>query len=705
MSIKRDISMRVGVVYLFMLVFALVIGAKLVFLQFINDDKWKQEAEKTSVKNVEIEAHRGDVLSDDFRLLASSIPYYNIRMDFRTPSLTKTVFSENVDSLSIRMAQLFRDKSANTYKKEFEKAYKKGSRYYLVKRNVDYLDMKAMTTFPIFNRGRFKGGFIVEQTTVRKKPHGSLAARTVGYTTNTTKVGLEGAFDTYLGGQKGLQRMQKLSGGVWMPLHEGERVEPRDGSTIVTTINVDLQDVAEKALLRQLQKHGAGHGCVVVMEVNTGDVKAIVNLEKSFEYYSESYNFAVGESTEPGSTFKLPALVAAIEDGFVDINDTIDTENGRYEYIDKVISDSKLGGYGKITVQEVFEKSSNIGMAKIITSAYASQPHRFVDRLYGMGLNKPLGIPIFGEGEPVMHYPGDKNWSGFTIASMSYGYALSLTPLQILTFYNAVANDGKMVKPRFVTEIRRHGKIERVFHVEVLNPSICSKSTLKKVQTLMVGVVENGTATNLKHSSLKIAGKTGTARIYDKDYGYSNQGKVSHQASFAGYFPAENPKYSCIVVVNAPSRSVYYANEVAGPVFQEIANKVYASNIELQKDIKQQHRAKAELPYSKNGVQSETVGVLKNLGIKTKRSDADAQWISTQKEDKHIELQKKKIIPNLMPNVVSMGLKDALFLLENMGLVVEAKGRGSIKRQSIPVGSRIKKGDKVILEMSFIEEV
>lgn len=703
MSLKRNISVRVGIVYLLMLVLGVLIASKVVFLQFINDDVYKEKAAQTLVKNRVVEAHRGDIYGDNMRLLASSIPYYKIYVDFRTPALVKDTFYKHVDSLAFEMSKLFKDRSSEEYRQTLVKQYEKGHRYYLLKKNVNYIELKKLRGFPIFRKGRYKGGLIVEQQTVRTKPHRSLASRTLGsYKNDSNKVGIEGAFNSYLAGQQGYMRMQKISSNVWMPLDDNESLEPVDGSSLISTINVDLQDVAEEALRKQLNMHNAEYGTAILMEVKTGDIKAVANLKKYPSGYYEAYNYAIGQSTEPGSTFKLPVLMCAIEDGFVDITDSIQTGNGRLELYDMDFSDDKRGGYGTISVQQVLEKSSNVGMAKIVTRYYDDNPNKLIDRLYGMNLNNKLEIPIKGEGWAHVPYPNSKYWSKVSIASISRGYEVSLTPLQILTFYNAVANDGVMVKPRFVKEVRKHGKLERVFHTEVINPSICSKSTLKKARQMLEGVVENGTASNLKASSLKIAGKTGTAQLYRKG-GYKLDGKSKYQASFCGYFPAENPKYSCIVVIAAPSRNVYYGNQVAGPVFLEIARKVYSSDIALIKPLNNEKKETADLPYSKCGNYDDTHTVLSALDIKTGDKEVTSDWINTQKDDEEIVLSNRRIIDNLMPNVVGMGAKDAVYLLENLGLHVSLEGRGNIKKQSIPSGSRIRQGQKITLELSFIE--
>jgi cell division protein FtsI (penicillin-binding protein 3) len=712
MSIKKDILWRVGLVYLGVALFAIFVLIKIVYLQFIDDDRWKEQSSNTRIKNVKIQPHRGDIYADDMRLLASSVPYYEIRMDLLTPSITNSIFMNKIDSLAFCLSRLFKDRSKAEYKTILINARKQGNRYYLIKDDVDFTQLKKLRTFPIFNRGRYTGGLIVVDESLRQRPHRDLAARTIGYISkseNGNVVGIEGAFNSYLAGVEGVMRMQKLSGNIWMPLDELGEIEPQDGSSVVTTINIDIQDVAERALRRQLALNRAHHGCAVLMEVKTGEIKAIVNLTDTLGTYIEDYNYAVGESTEPGSTFKLPSLITALEDGYVSLEDTIDTGNGIYQYYDFTIHDDNFdkGGHGIITVKQVFEYSSNVGMAKIITRAYKKSPQKFVDRLYSMDLNKPLGLEIKGEGDPVIKYPGAKTWSGVSLATMSYGYEVRLTPLQILCFYNAIANDGKMVKPRFAKEIRNHGKIEKTFVTEVINPSICSKSTLKKARMLLEGVVDEGTARNLKNNYLKIAGKTGTTQIYNSKYGYKMDEKVSYQASFVGYFPADEPKYSCIVVINSPSADVYHGNRVAGPVFMEIADKVYATSIEMQKPINNTgwffSSKDVELPYSKSGSLDDLSVALRKLDVKDKIEDRDAEWVVPEKKDDYVDLKAKKIINNLVPNVVSMGLKDAVYLLESMGLRVRVVGRGSIRNQSITPGTRIKRGDIIKLELTYTE--
>ncbi len=709
MSVKRDILWRVAIVYFSFLLIGFLIIGKTLYIQLFEKSKWEAEARSYILKNMVIPAERGSIYAADGRLLASSVPYYEIRFDALSTGLTDKIFYKNVDSLALCLSRLFNDKTKEQYRQELIKARQLGKRYHLIKTGVSYIQLKKLKTFPIFRLGKYKGGFIYLQASRRIRPHQNLAARLIGYTTkdqNGNVVGIEGAYEDQLNGTEGIRLMQRLSGDVWMPVNDRNEIEPRDGEDVITTIDVEIQDVAERALLEQLIRQDARHGLAVLMEVETGEIKAMVNLSKDEQgRYRELQNFAIGESTEPGSTFKLPALIAALEDGYVDLDDTINTEKGIFKFYDKEIRDEqyKHGGYGKITVKQVFEYSSNVGMAKIITGAYKNRPQRFVDRLYNMRLNEPLGIEIKGEGKPVIRYPGDKLWSGISLAQMSYGYEVQLTPLQTLAFYNAIANNGKMVKPVFVKELRYHGKITKSFSTEVLHPSVCSKATLRKVRTLLEGVVENGTAKNLKNPLIKIAGKTGTNQIYNKKYGYKSSNEVSYQASFVGYFPADNPRYSCIVVVNSPSKDVYYGNQVAGPVFLEIAKKVYATSIEMHPSVTKQNGVLVDLPYSKSGNRNESMTVLQELEIPVANKNLRAEWINTVKNEKAISFAERKVIKNLVPDVVSMGAKDAVYLLENAGLKVSIVGRGSVRSQSVAPGTRVRKGERIVLELTYTD--
>ena len=705
MSLKKHIVWRVGVVYLGIFVLSLGIIGKLFILIYVEGSKWEEKAEEHNMKYITIDPNRGDILADDGRLLASSVPYYEIRMDLMSTAMSGETFREKVDSLAFCLSKLFNDKSQAAYKREIIRARQNGERYHLLKKGVNYIELKEMKTFPLFRRGRYKGGFIYVQENKRILPHMGLASRTIGYLTKGRSgnvVGIEGAYDHELSGVVGVRLMQRLSGDVWMPVNTNNEVKPRDGNEVVTTIDINLQDVAEHALLKQLSRHNAHHGTAILMEVQTGEVKAIVNLERDKEgRYRELYNYGIGESTEPGSTFKLPALMVALEDKVVNLDDTIDTGNGKIRYYDKTIKDTKKGGYGKITVKQVFELSSNVGMSKIINKNYKGRESQFINRLYAMRLNEKLNVEIKGEGSPYIQYPGDKYWSGLSLPMISHGYEVRMTPLQILTFYNAVANNGKMVKPGFVREIRYHGERIRKFDTKVLNPSICSDETIQKAREILEGVVENGTAMNLRNDNFKIAGKTGTAQIANEKYGYKQGSEVSYQASFVGYFPAENPKYSCIVVINSPTSSIYYGNLVAGPVFKEIANKVYATSLFRDEQQYLNIPEAYDPPYSKHGNLKDLKSVFERFNIATTNENVSSKWVATVKQDSTIMLKSLDIRKGIMPNVKEMGLMDALYILENMALKVEVKGYGKVWKQSIAPGTKISPGSKVLLEMSM----
>lgn len=700
---KNIIFSRVYLIYGMICLFALIIIGQAFNLQVIQGDKWEEKQEQLTRKYREINAVRGNIYAADGSLLATSIPKYEVRFDAVAEAITDELFNENVDSLAYQLSKLYPEKSKSQYLQELKNARQQGKRYHLIKRNVKFTDLKKIKEFPIFKRGQYKGGFITVQQNKREKPFKMLASRTIGYQREGVKpVGLEGAYTKELSGVKGKRWMQKIAGGVWMPIDDGNGKEPEDGSDIYTTIDVNIQDVAEHALENQLKQHGAEYGCVALMEVATGEVKAIANLQKNTNgTYSERYNYVIGAATEPGSTFKLASLMVGFEDGYFGLEDEVDTENGEIRFYDAKMKDSHEGGYGKISVKRGFEVSSNVLVSKIINEHYLSRPQDFIDRLYNMGLDKKLGVEISGEGSPFIKNSDDDTWSGITIPWMSIGYELKLTPLQILAFYNAVANDGKMVKPKFVKEIRKHGQLVKKIETEVLNNSICSDKTIKMAQKMLEGVVENGTAKNLKNDKYKIAGKTGTAQVANEHHSYhSIEGKI-YQASFVGYFPADNPKYSCIVVVNAPSSGTYYGSHVAGPIFKEVADKVYANSIQIHEEInKKENLAVSRIPYAKDGYYADHKKIYSTLGVKTELSSENPKWARVSTGDKSVKIYNKKVAPIYVPDVTGMSIKDALFILENKGMRVQFSGNGTVKKQSVEPGKKLVKGEKIILELA-----
>ncbi|QKX05323.1 transpeptidase family protein [Aquimarina sp. TRL1] len=646
-----------------MLIFAIAVVVKLVNIQFVEGDEYRNKAQQRVFKTFDIPANRGNLYDSNGNLLATSVPKYDIRFD--ALAVKEKDFRKYIKPLCEALAKEM-GRSVSYYDKLLRTAKSNKNRYLLLARNVGYSRYMRFKKFPLLKFGANRGGLIIEQRTVREHPIGKIAERTVGYERRDdqgyyTRVGLEGAYGPFLRGKEGKRKKQKIAKNQWKPIGDANEVEPEDGYDVISTIDVNIQDVTHHALLAQLEKFEAEHGTAVVMETKTGEIKAISNLGrgKSGKYY-EKLNYAVGESHEPGSSFKLVTMVAALEDKVIDSSYVVDTENGRVKFYDRVVKDSHWGGYGKISAARAFEVSSNTAFAKIVFEHYKNNPKKFVDRLINMGLNDKLGLSIKGEGAPKIPYPGEKNWYGTTLPWMAFGYGVSLTPLQTLAFYNAIANNGEMVKPRFIKRVMSWDKIREQYDKEVLNPAICSKETAKIVQEMMKNVVARGTADNIKTDNFMIAGKTGTC--------WGNYGKHKEReyiSSFAGYFPAEDPKYSCIVVIHKPNKEKgYYGNIVAGPVFKRIAEKIY-NDIPVEDKISAEVVSNKKVERSYNGYYG--------------------------------KVQKYKTI---MPNVKGMPAMDVISLLENMGLRVEIKGKGFVKKQSIEPGKKVKQNQRISLELS-----
>ena len=665
-KIKKNIITRLYIVSFFMLVFASSIIFKLIDIQFTNGDYYRELSENRVFKNIEIPANRGNIYSEKGRLLATSVPKYDIRFDALAP--TENNFNEYVEELSIKLGENF-NKPSEYYIKTLTNARINKNRYLLIARNLGYLEYMKIKNFPLFRLGSFKGGIITEQYTKRDYPIGGVAQRTVGYERyddfgNVTRPGIDGAFGPkYLKGENGSRLSQKIGKGQWKPVEDFNQKEPRDGYDIYTTINIEIQDVAHFALLEQLEYYEADHGSVIVMETSTGEIRAISNLGRTSEgKYYEKLNYAIGESHEPGSTFKLMAMVAALEDKVVDTSDVIDTRNGVLSFYGRKVRDSKKGGYGKISAAKAFEVSSNTGLVQIVNNGYEKNPEKFIDRIFSMGLNNQLDLELIGEGKPIFTHPSDKkNWDGLDLPWMAFGYGISLTPLQTLTFYNAIANNGKMVKPRFLKEVRSFDNVIETFDTQIINSSICSKETINKVKQMMVNVVEkkHGTAHNIYDKNFSMAGKTGTCQT---EYWKNSNLYIS---SFAGYFPAEDPKYSCIVVIHKPNKTKgYYGNVVAAPVFKKIAQKIYSETpvVQEQKFLNE-------------------INILKEDG-----NDTNPYYMSLNS--------------SIMPDLSKMELMDAIALLENFGMKVIIQGKGKKINQSIKKGKRIKKDQKIILRLS-----
>ena len=680
-------------------------------IQFKEGAMWKAKAEAFNTQVHEIEAVRGNIFDINGNLLATSLPYYEIAVDINAPSIDKKLFEEKIDSLGFMLADLFKDKTAKQYTKLLRKARKSGDRYVVLKRNVPYKDLQTLKTFPIFKKGK-RGGLVTLQTNKRERPFKMLAARTIGMSRAGVKpVGLEGAYDTLLMGISGQRLMQKIAGGVWRPINDENEVEPKDGSDLFTTLDINIQDVAENALLKTLVKNNASHGCAILMEVKTGEIKAIANLTRngkdtSSYNYSESLNYAIGYATEPGSTFKLASYLAVMDEFDVSLEEKINVGNGEVTYYNKTIKDHDPPETPILTLQRAFEVSSNVAAAKTIVKYYSKNPQQYINKLKSFHLHQKLGLSIPGEANPLIKETKSKDWSGITLAQMSYGYESLITPLQTLTLYNTIANDGKMVKPRFEKEIKRSGKIVKTFTTEVISEQIVKKSTVQKAKQMLEGVVKNGTGKGLKITAFNVGGKTGTAQIAKAGKkGYGEIGNRDYQASFVGYFPADKPLYTCIVIINSPSNGIYYGGLVAGPVFKEIAEKVYSSSVDFLEPINNKQNLLTKAPGSIKTQNNEMVIASKALKLPTTSNATENSYVSRNQADStHISLQtnnlESQLKKGIVPNLNGLSAKDALFLLENSGFHVKLYGMGSVKKQSIEAGQKFNKGDKITLILS-----
>jgi len=654
-----------------MTLFLLAIVFRVFNIQYIQGEKYKQLSTELTIKQDTIYANKGNVYAADGNLLATSMSKYTIRMD--VVAVDNNVFEKNIAALSKELSSMF-GKPASYYENKLRKAKSRKNRYLLIARNVGYNDYLKMKTFPIFNLGVYRGGFIAEHKTVREHPIGKIAERTIGYDDFRGEAGIEGAFADFMQGENGLRWKQKIAKNQWKPISDVNEKEPVDGHDVITTIDVNIQDITHHALLKQLEIFEADHGCAVVMETATGEIKAISNLGRTSKgKYYEKRNYAVWESHEPGSTFKLASLMAALDDKVIDTSTVVDTEKGKIYIHNRKIEDSHRGGYGKISAARVFEVSSNVGIVKLMKEHYDENPEKFISKLEKYGFTKPVGFQIKGEGKPFIPTPDNKSrWNKISLEWMSWGYGVSVTAMQTLMFYNAVANNGVMVKPRFVKELRKQDKAEKVFKTEVVNPKIASEETLKKVRKVMENVVVKGTAENIYSPNFSMAGKTGTAKKFiprtknkDGEWVGGYYSTERYVASFAGFFPAEEPKYSCIVVIHDPDKKKgYYGATVAAPVFKEIAQKIY------------------------------TTTPIDNQSVKDK-----TEFAAINKDYKNYDKKLSKEY-SLIPNVEGMNGMDAVSLLENIGLKVEFSGVGKVNYQSLKKGEKLVKGKTIVLKLS-----
>lgn len=662
----KHISNRIYLVALAMFLMAVAIVVKLTNIQWVEGAHYRKLAKERTVKNFVIPANKGNIYSADGSLLATSIPNYEIRFDAMAPKTE--LFQRAVDSLADSLAYLL-GKPSHFYENELRKARAKQNRYFLIARNLNYTNYVKIKGFPLFKEGANKGGIIVAQKTIREYPIGKIAERTIGYErvrpdhTHDGK-GIEWAYRNYLNGKDGKILKQKIAKGQWKPIRDLNEVDPIDGYDVISTIDVFIQDIAHHALLKQLEEYEAEHGCVVVMETKTGRIKAISNLgrDDSDGTYYETQNYAITEAHDPGSTFKLVDLMAVLEDKVADTSTVFDANGGIIRIHGKPVEDSHHG-LGKVSLAHGFEVSSNTVMVQSVYKNYRNNPSKFIKHIESWGLDKKIGLELKGEATPKIPKPGEKGWSALSLPWMAFGYGINVTPMQTLTYYNAVANNGVMVKPQLVSEIKKWNTTIKKIQPQIINPRVCSLETLKKIRVVLENVVRRGTAKSLYTKEFPMAGKTGTAQM---NYGNKSGSGMYYASSFVGYFPANKPQYTCIVVVHRPNtaHNNYYGADVAGPVFKRIAQKIF-TDAPSTNEIRKIDRKipKQELDYA-------------------------AYYNHSQKKQ------------NVIPDVKGMSGMDAVALLENLGIRVKIKGIGKVKKQSLQAGQNIAKNTTIVLELS-----
>ncbi|HNK29079.1 MAG TPA: penicillin-binding protein, partial [Ferruginibacter sp.] len=701
MDIKKDILWRVYLCFLGMVLLGIVVVARAFYIQQAEGKYWTNLGDSMHLRYLPIDAERGTIYSEDGNMLSTSVPVFDIYIDFAAEGLREKNgerFTKNIDSLSICLANLFKDKTAAAYKKELQLGYRNKERYHSLRKKVSFSDYQQFRDFPLVKLGKNKSGFIVETKDKRINPYVLLANRTIGLSrNNASNVGLEQSYDSLLKGKTG-QQLVRYVAGTYLPVDGGE-VEPENGKDIISTLDTYIQDVTESALMNMLVRNNSLHGTAIVMETATGKIKAIANLGKQRDsVYTEDLNYGIGKATEPGSVFKLATLMSLLEDKYVDINSIVDCEGGQKRFYGLPIRDSHLGD-GAITVKDAFAKSSNVAFAKLADQYYHEQPAKFLEHLHRFRLDQMTGVDITASsGRPLIKKPTSRSWSKTTIPFMAHGYEELVTPLHMLMLYNAVANDGRMMKPYLVSAIREYGVEVRKIEPQVLVEKICSDQTLKQVKECMLEVVNNphGTARKLKDSSYQIAGKTGTAVTALNNKGY-NKGNKIYQASFIGYFPAEQPRYTIAVVIqNSRESRMVYGADVSGAVFKEISDRIYGSYLSTRKFTA---NPKADsTAYYYHGAKDEFVSVLNYLNMPFMDSASNGYWRYAQvQNNKGLLKLKNETAAATIPDATGMGLKDAVYLLENAGLKVTATGRGKVISQSLLPGMPLNKSQTINL--------
>jgi len=699
MSKHKELLIRLYITVLVVVVVALTLSYKVVRISAIEGDRWRAKGDSLYVKYFPVEADRGDILARNGELLATSLPLFELRMDLKANGLTNEIFSEGVDSLAFYLSKYARSSWSQTrYRNYLIQRRKEGSRYLLIKREANYAELEHFKQFPIFRLGQNSGGLIAVRKSERLKPYGHLAERTLGSVRdNVQPVGLEGYFDEEMRGTDGKRLMQRVRN-AWIPVSQQESIEARRGADLQTTIDIRMQDIVESALMKAVEYHQATWGTAVLMEVKTGAIRAIANLDRaSGGGYYEGSNHAVGSATEPGSTFKLAAVMALLEDGYADLDTRVDLHNGTKVFYNNVMKDSHWHPHREVDMRQAFEISSNVGIATLADEAYArkKKSKEFISKLNQFGLNRTTGIKIPGERAPYIKeaYNNDQNWSSTSVAWMSHGYECQITPLQMLVFYSAVANGGKMMKPYLAEAIVKDGKTLQDFGPEVAIGKIAKNETIAKAQELLEGVMLRGTGKNNQSEYVSMAGKTGTAVV---DYFRSGEGRKKYQGSFVGYFPVEQPQYGLIVLLSDPKQNGFYGGAVALPAFKQIAEHVMAMTpgkyVAAQKDS---NAVDAVYTVASFAHKTDIEQIAKTVGVEY-TNVVESDWVAWEAGEGD-ELAARSMDDLEIPNLKGMGLKDAVFLLENAGLEVQTKGIGKVKKQSVKAGKKVSKGTRIQL--------
>ncbi|MEO6637314.1 MAG: penicillin-binding protein [Ginsengibacter sp.] len=706
MDVKKDISWRVYLCFIGMVALGIVVLSQAVYIQRVQGEYWTKMSNSQHLKYFDVNAERGSIYSEDGNMLSTSIPVFDVYIDFVADGLREKDgerFYDNLDSLSISLANLFKDGTKASYRKLLLAAYKKRSRYYSLKKKISFEDYQALRVFPLVKQGRNKSGFIIDVRDNRVNPYVLLANRTIGLSRGDTSrnVGLERSYDSVLKGQTG-RRLMRYMAGAYVPVDGGE-IEPENGKDIITTIDTYMQDVAENALMKMMVSNNSLHGTCIVMETATGKIKAIANLGKAGDEYIEDYNYGLGKKTEPGSVFKLATLLALLEDKHIDTGSIVDCEGGLKSFYGLRIRDSH-SGTGKITVKEAFAESSNVAFASLADKFYHDNPQAFYDHLHKLRLDTITGIDIVGAATPLIKKPSGKYWTKFTIPFMAHGYEELVTPLHMLMLYNAVANDGKMMKPYLVNSINEMGTTIKSFHPQVLVDKICSEETLGKLKDCLSAVVEaeHGTAKALNTAAYKFAGKTGTAVTALDNRGYNKSNKI-YQSAFIGYFPADKPQYTIAVVIqNTRESKLAYGGSVSGPVFREVADRIYAAKF-TNKPFEISQPKTDSNTYIMYGLKPDFNKIINIFNYTSNDSATKGNWRTLSLQGKNAALNTAyniSVAPKKVPDVTGLGLKDAVYLLENMGLKVVATGRGKVVHQSIMQDADFIKGQPINIQLN-----